>query len=150
MRQHVNLHILDGFSPSVEWLADTHSRLCPVCKVAVASLSHPCAGCVKEKIPDEVVLPSKPRLPALQLNHVVQLSLGTTEEALSERLPNIDSANIGKLKGSGSRPDGSERIGAIGNGTGVVVREVNLPVPVVCIDSCVGGLDLLRERESRR
>ena len=103
LRAHVNdAHVRAGFVVADSWLEANDSRLCS-CKVLITSNSNRCSDCRARPI--DAVLPSKARyLPALHLNHMVQLSLGTTTEALDSRLPEPSTS-----AGSGSLLAGSPR-----------------------------------------
>ena len=84
-------HLSEGFAPHAQWLLDHDSQLCPGCARAIVSLSGRCSDC-KAKVPDSCYNVSASRaqnLPKLQQNHVVQLSLGATEAAMSSGLPPI-------------------------------------------------------------
>ena len=130
LRAHVNdAHVRAGFVVADSWLKANDSRLCS-CKVLITSNSNRCSDCRARPI--DAVLPSKARyLPALHLNHVVQLSLGTTTEALDSRLPEPStSAGSGSLlarKVCSLLADGSCNCGDTG---------CDVPVPVHYDVSC--------------
>ena len=87
LRTHINnAHVRAGFVVADSWLDANDSRVCSSCKILITSNSNRCSDCRSRPI--DAVKPSKARyLPALHLNHVVQLSLGTTTEALELGLP---------------------------------------------------------------
>ena len=62
--------------------------MCPDCSQAIVSLSSRCTKC-RSEIPVScyVSIPKNRYLPKLQLNHVVQVSLGATDAVLSSGLP---------------------------------------------------------------
>ena len=85
-RSHLSSHLVDdNFVPSAQWLSDNSSQVCPDCSHAIVSLSSRCTKC-RSEIPDScfnVSIPKNRYLPKLQLNHVAQVSLGTTDAVLS-------------------------------------------------------------------
>ena len=91
LRSHMSTHLADGFVPTVVWLADHDSRLCPGCSAAIVALTGRCGGC-KARVPDSCYNVSAPKaryLPKLEKNHVVQVSLGATESVLKSGLPPV-------------------------------------------------------------
>ena len=91
-RSHLSSHLVDdNFVPSAQWLSDNSSQVCPDCSHAIVSLSSRCTKC-RSEIPDScfnVSIPKNRYLPKLQLNHVAQVSLGTTDAVLSSGLPEM-------------------------------------------------------------
>ena len=86
LRVHVSEHLAEGFVPPNQWLLDHDSQVCPGCARALTSVSSRCTEC-KSHAGDSVSIPKARFLPKLQLNHVVQVSLGATNAALSSGLP---------------------------------------------------------------
>jgi hypothetical protein len=82
MRVHVNDHLDAGFVPTSQWLAEVGGQLCSGCSRAVTCAKRPrCLGCRGQR--SEAQVPRNEFLPSLRLNHVVQVSLGASEEAMN-------------------------------------------------------------------